>query len=259
MSDHARNAPSVELQVGDAAASRPFTIRVTARGQFNAEDHYRIGEAVSAFGIACRTGMFRRSTTDAFDVELAPDPAIADTHAMASWHGRSSGLALSAFKALVGAVSYRAVFDVPIARVEVRQTLGVGDVAVPAGVVLGPSNEVEPPLRIGFPVVREDIDRVDKNRRLQIEFAEPPAPADVDDVARSIEAWDLLCRGGFPEPGNAPWETGIVPGEVYMIDALTVEHPIDLFSASESAFNAILNYAATLDERGRRVRQVIIA
>jgi len=258
MSDHARNAPSVELQVGDTTASRRFTIRVTAREKFKAEEHRRIGEAIAAFGTACRAGMFRRETNEPFGLEVASDSAISDTPVL-SWHGQSTGLALSAFKALVGAVSYRAVHDVPIERVEVQQVLGVGDVALPAAVVLGPSNEVEPPIRTGFSVVREEIDRVDKNRRLQIEFAEPPTPPDVDDVARSIEAWDLLCRGGFPEPDNAPWETGIVPGEVYLIDAFTVEHPIDLFSASESAFNAILNYAVTLDERGLRVRQVIIA
>jgi len=245
----------VTLRASDDGAPTELRIQVAARGPLEAPGREWIERAISSFVTAASGGMFLPSGS--IPVRQSAY-RVAHTATDVIWEGRTRGATLAAYKTFIGVMCFGARYAVPVKQVAIVSVGGAGR-PLSLETVLAPSNEPRLPTSLPFPVVREEPERYDKNRKVHVEFAAPPHTDQFAAAAKAVAAWDTLCLGGFPPNDQAPEESGIAPGEIYLVDAYTLEHPIPLFEASEAAFNAIVNYAASLHGRGTAIRGVVIA
>jgi hypothetical protein len=114
------------------------------------------------------------------------------------------------------------------------------------------------PGSLEFTVERAEVSKATVSRLVQIRFRTPPADDVVTEVVSVLMSWDELLMGGFPDTGSLPQESACDATEAYLVDSLTIEHPLPNYIGSESAFDVVIAMAAWVHAKRQPVEAVLI-
>ena len=80
----------------------------------------------------------------------------------------------------------------------------------------------------------------------------------IAEVIAMLMSWDELLMGGFPDTGCLPEDNACDATEAYLVDALTIEHPLPNYLGSESAFDVVISMAAWIHAKRQPIEAVLI-
>jgi hypothetical protein len=103
-----------------------------------------------------------------------------------------------------------------------------------------------------FQVDKEEPTRASKNRGVLLSLRSPLDDAVADEIMAALDLWaELIVCGGYAEPGNEPAKSLAVPDWAVLYDEVSVSQSFsEGFFADEAAFNAVIDYARALAQRG---------
>jgi len=115
------------------------------------------------------------------------------------------------------------------------------------------------PQPLPFELTIHEVPDATRNRLIQIQFSQPLSQKELVDVEGALLSWDELLNGGYPDEGKNPIDNASDAIEAYLIDEVTIEHPLPNYLGSEAAFDAVISMAAWFDRKVASVRSVEIA
>lgn len=115
------------------------------------------------------------------------------------------------------------------------------------------------PQPLPFELVIHEVPDATRNRLIQIQFSRALSQEEFAEVEGALLSWDELLNGGYPDEGEDPIDNASDAIEVYLVDEVTIEHPLPNYLGSEAAFDAVISMAAWFDRKVASVRSVEIA
>ncbi len=239
------------------AEEQKLVIEVNTKSPLKDDEYKTLTDRLSRFVRAADNGMLcgKSFLPAVSSMKISNVQNVQNTNI--KWNCLVRAIDPGAIRILWGLFTYYSHYIAPIQTLSVR-ALGsdVKPVISPVNIIRGEIEYPQPYRQPGFIVTREKPPRLDKYRRFQIEFDQKPMDNQIDYALDIVSDWDVLCMGGFPANGKEPYESGIAPGDIYMVDDFTLEHVINYFEGSEEAFNAIINLAGRFHNTICLVRQV---
>jgi hypothetical protein len=168
---------------------------------------------------------------------------------------RIRGIDPGAWRVLLGVYLAASVRGFPLQRLELTSLNRLSAVELNAEDAFAIPYPEEPE-ELPFPVERSIFGSSHKNRLIRICFVEPPDEEAVRELISALLSWDQLLWGGYPLEGQSPMQNATDAAEAYLVDPLTVEHPLPAFLGSDYAFDAVVCMAWWFHERGLRVARV---
>ena len=167
---------------------------------------------------------------------------------------RIQGIDPGGWRVILGALLSHSVRGFPLHRIEIRSLNAVSGVRLSAEEAFDiPYPEAPEPLP--FPVERSELGSSTTDRLIRMSFQRPPEDEVVQELIAAVLSWDELMLGGYPAEGESPLDNATDAVEAYLIDPLTVEHPLPIFAGSDLAFDAVVCMAWWFHERGHRIAQ----
>ena len=168
---------------------------------------------------------------------------------------RIQGIDPGAWRVILGSYLAASVRGFPLQRLELvsLNRLSADELSAQDAFVIPYPEEPE---ELAFPVERSVLGSSYKNRLIRICFEEPPDDEVVRELISALLSWDQLLWGGYPLEGQSPMQNATDASEVYLVDPLTVEHPLPAFLGSDYAFDAVVCMAWWFHERGSRISRV---
>jgi hypothetical protein len=114
------------------------------------------------------------------------------------------------------------------------------------------------PHSLPFLLERSEEGEASEDRLIQVAFHNPPEESVFREFSSALLSWDEVLLGGYPQDGQSPAENATDATEVYLINSVTIEHPLPNFLGSESAFDAVICMALWFHLRRARVQSVTI-
>ena len=167
---------------------------------------------------------------------------------------RIQGIDPGAWRVILGAFLAHSVRGFPLDRLEIRSLDEASGSKLSADEAFA-TPYPEAPEQLPFPVERSELGSSTKDRLIRITFQREPEEDVVEELIAAVLSWDELALGGYPAEGESPLENATDAVEAYLIDPLTVEHPLPIFAGTDLAFEAVICMAWWFHERGHRVAQ----
>jgi hypothetical protein len=184
--------------------------------------------------------------------DAAPTPGLETKRLL-----RIQGLDPGAWRVILGSIVSASVRGFPVQRLELTarnenlleplQEEEAFGIAYP-----------EAPESLPFRLKRSVFGSSTKDRLIRIGFANPLPEEVTRELISALLSWDELLWGGFPLDGQSPLENVADAIEPYLIDPLTVEHPLPGYVGSDSAFDAVICMALWFHTQRTWVEQVTL-
>jgi hypothetical protein len=114
------------------------------------------------------------------------------------------------------------------------------------------------PKQLPFTLERSVTGHPTKDRLINFGFMSPLEDEIVQEVISALLSWDELLWGGYPLEGQPPMENVTDAIEAYLVDPVTVEHPLPNYVGSDYAFDSAICMALWFHSRRAPVEHVTI-
>jgi len=244
-----------------SAASRHLEVRYAVRVAIDRPVEARLREVAETLAVAAARGAFCAGV----EYRGVSSMSLAETRVRESivvQEMSSLGVDPRLFQCLRNMVRRLRNYGVEVTRVEVADLdrADSGNLQMPL-----PSEENEgtvyPAIAAPATTLQVAVDDIDfgKSRRCLVEFGQPLAP----ELVESFEAWvrpwyTLLEAGSYALPVGPPETTECIAGSVSQFDQSSIEVAVDVFLATEMAWNALVNMVDRFDGATGRVLRIVI-
>ena len=248
----------IDFRVGSQLVEKKINIYLIFNSPLSVDNRNHLNYLLKCLNIAGNHGMFCMQNLHPARSSLQVVSTLDLSEREIVWQLALKEISQTIFKIVIGIIQYFSVYSSAVTKLSITSESASDESLLSLDTILSEENKYLVCSTSGFNIEMEQPDRPDKNRIIQIEFVNELQEKYLDNILNSLYAWDTLCMGGFPPKGRKSIESGISPGEAYLVNAYTIEHIINLFEVSEDAFNAIINMSAFFHATYSPINKILI-